>query len=332
MSQNKQQISRIKVINSCLSNGGYWQKKKLIEKISEIDIDISERTLDYDISLMRHSQQLKYFAPIKFCKTNKGYYYSDLDYSIDKLPLTETDIKKLEIAATTLKQYQYIPLMNEFTTTIDKIIRVVNRAKQSNHESILDFIEFEKTPVSVGLQFMDTIINAIQNKKALKLTYQKFESKTADVHIIHPYFIKEYRNRWYVIALNDRKQEIRTYAFDRIKELEEAVDIYIKNTKIDIKQYLTHCIGINLEEEIVKKVILKFTYNEGKYIKTQSLHHSQKIISDNNSGLTIELNLIVNFELVGIILGYGKQVKVLEPQSLADKIVEIARDTIRQYR
>jgi len=332
MSNNKQPIARIRVINQCLSNGGYWSRKDLIAHISKIDLIISGRTLDNDISLMKNCQQLKYNAPIEFSKIFKGYYYTDPNYSIDNLPLNQTDIKALELAATTLKQYQYIPIMKAFTTTIDKIIRVVNRAKRSNHESILDFIEFEKTPVAQGLEFIDMIIDAIQNNKALSITYQKFGHEPSEKQIIHPYFLKEYRNRWYTVVFNENKDEIRTYALDRIKALLNISSPYFQNKYIDTKEYLSNCVGINLMDNNIETVQLHFTSKEGNYIRTQPIHKSQIIIKDSaKEGLIIEYKIIINYELIGIILSYGSDVKVLKPKSLANKIAEISGKTTKQY-
>lgn len=327
MPQTRQPTARYKIINECLSRpGSYWTKQQLIDKISEIDIEIKDRSIEGDLHLMRHCQQLKYNAPIEYCKKKKGYHYTDPDYSIDKLPLNQADILALELAATTLKQYQYIPIMKEFTTVIDKIIRVVNRAKQSDHESILDFIEFEKTPVAIGLEHMDIIIDAIQKKKPLNLSYQSFSSNIPTLQIVHPYFLKEYRNRWYVIGLNESKKAIRTYGFDRIKSVTFSTNSrYIPNTLINTKEYLGNCVGVDIKDGNVEIVRLLFTPNQGHYLKTQALHKSQMIIEDcPKNGLLLEYRLVVNYELTGIILSYGADVKVLAPKSLEDKILEIS--------
>ncbi len=333
MPQTRKPTARYKVINECLSRpGSYWTKQQLLDKISEIDIDIKDRSIEGDLHLMRHCQQLKYNAPIEYCKRNKGYHYTDPDYSIDKLPLNQADILALELAGTTLKQYQYIPIMKEFTTIIDKIIRVVNRAKQSDHESILDFIEFEKTPVAIGLEHIDIVIEAIQKKISLNLSYQKFGFEVSPTQILHPYFLKEYRNRWYVIGYNESKRKIQTYGLDRVKSLTASTAEHIPNAQIDTREYLGNCIGINLMDNEIEVVRLLFTPKEGHYLKTQALHKSQTVIEDcPERGLTLEYQLIVNYELIGIILSYGSDVKVLEPKTLQDKILEILDRTKKRY-
>lgn len=334
MPKNKNQMARIGTLNECFSNKGtYWSIPQLIEKIFQrTDISVKERTIKLDIQEMRESSQLNYHAPIEYCRTNRGYHYTNPNYSIDKIPLSTQDIKALELAASTLKQYQYIPIMAEFTTTIDKIIRVVNRAKQSDHASILDFIEFEKTPVALGIEHIDSIIDAIINKYPLELVYQKFGHATSPGRTFHPYFLKEYRNRWYVVGLNQSKSKIQTFGLDRIKELTKSRSPYMLNTSIDSKEYLGRCIGINLVDGKPSRVVLRFSANEGHYLKTQSLHRSQEIIEDDpEKGLTLEFDLIINYEFTGILLSYGSDVEVLEPKSLAKKIVEISERTIKQY-
>lgn len=332
MPLSKNQNTRIRIINECLSQKNkYWSLEQLVKKIASADISISESSIKKDLKEMKTSEQLKYFAPIKYNKLHDGYHYTDPDYSIDKIPLNKEDIKALEIAASTLKQYQYIPLMKEFTGAVDKIIRVVNRVKRDEHKSVLEFIEFEKTPIALGIEFMDEIVNAILNSRVLKMTYQKFAEPSKEV-LIHPYFIKEYRNRWYLIGLNEHYQKIRTYAYDRMISIEQVdFPVFKINNYINTETYLRNCIGINQMDDKIEKVILIFNSKEGKYIKTQKLHHSQTIVSDDSDYLTVGLQLIINFELIGIILSYGANVKVLEPKSLADKIMDITTKTANQY-
>lgn len=333
MPESKNQPKRIRIINDCLAQKGtYWSTDELLTKMADADLKVSVRTLRADIADMKFDSQLGYQAPIESDKAKGGYYYSDPEYSIDKLPLNRNDIIALEMAATTLKQYQYIPLMNEFNTTIEKIIRVVNRVKRGNYETILDFIEFEKTPIAIGLEHMDPIIEAIQHHKCLKVTYHSFEYDQPAEVTIHPYFIKEYRNRWYVIGLKDATDKIRIYAFDRIIKAEDTDTFYKKNTHFADNDYLKNCIGIHQGSGVSEKVVLKFQPKDGKYVVTQPLHRSQQIVEHDGPEVIIELNVIINFELTGIILSYGASVEVIEPASLREKILSISQEITGLYK
>jgi predicted DNA-binding transcriptional regulator YafY len=327
---NKNLMARIRVINDCLCHRTqkYWSKEALVEKVLEdADIPISTRSIVADINQMKNNRQLGYEAPIKHSKLHDGYYYTDPDYSIDKLPLNAADLKALKLAASTLNQYRNIPLLNAFTGTIDKVIKF---SKRSDQGAVFNFIDFERTPFAAGMDYMDTIIEAIQEKKCLQISYKKFSDKAPEHYDFHPYLLKEYRNRWYVIGYNEQKGELRTYGLDRVVSLVTSECAYKENMLVD-KNYLGDCIGIGMGNQKVETVRLKFVESEGHYLKTQAMHRSQVILQDEAEGLVIELKVFINFELVGIILGYGALVTVLEPQSLADKIVEIAGKTISNY-
>jgi predicted DNA-binding transcriptional regulator YafY len=323
-------MARIRVINDCLCHRTkkYWSKEELAEMILEdADIEISTSSISGDIDKMRNSRQLRYFAPIKHSKLHDGYYYTDPNYSIDNLPLNATDLKALKLAASTLNQYKNIPLLNAFTNTIDKIIKF---SKRSDQGAVLNFIDFERTPFAAGTEYIDTIIEAIQERKCLKIIHQKFGSSTPDEYDLHPYLLKEYRNRWYVIGRNEQKTQLRTFGLDRIVSLGNSDCPYLDDKLVD-KNYLADCIGINIEDQKVETVQLKFVESEGHYLKTQAMHRSQVILKDDADGLILELKVIINFELVGIILSYGALVTVLEPKSLADLISGIAHKIIANY-
>ncbi len=330
MPANKDLMARIRVINDCLCHRTkkYWSKEELVDMIlQDADIVISTSSISGDIEKMRNSQQLRYNAPIKHSKLYNGYYYTDPNYSIDNLPLNATDLKALKLAASTLNQYRNIPLLNAFTNTIDKIIKF---SKRSDQGAVLNFIDFERTPFAAGMEYIDTIIEAIQEKKCLKIKHQKFGSPAADEYDFHPYILKEYRNRWYVIGRNEQKAKMRTFGLDRIVGLDNSDCPYNEQEQVD-KNYLADCIGVDIGDQKIVKVKLKFIESEGYYLKTQAMHRSQVILQDDADGLIIELNVIINFELVGIILSYGALVTVLEPKSLADLVVGIARKIIGNY-
>jgi len=333
MPKSRDQAGRIRVINECLSRKGtYWSTKELLNKLADAGLEIHLRQFRKDMEDMQSCSKLQYYAPIANNRRLGGYYYTDPDYSIDKLPLNKDDVRRLEWASTTLSQYQGIPLMKEFTTTIDKIIRVVNRVKRGNYETILDFIEFEKTPPADGLTHMDGIIEAIQGTRAIQLTYHSFDQKAPKMVTLHPYFIKEYRNRWYVIGYHQEEKMIKTYAYDRILEIDQSDSLYIKNTTFDKSKYLSDCIGIGLGSREKEHIVLQFVPRSGKYVTTQPLHHSQNVMKNDNEAVIISLDVIVNYELISTILSYGNFVRVIEPPSLIVTIEQTAQKIIDQYQ
>jgi predicted DNA-binding transcriptional regulator YafY len=121
-----------------------------------------------------------------------------------------------------------------------------------------------------------------------------------------------------------------TFAFDRMSEVLKMNQTF-REDELDKENYFSATIGISLTGEKPEKIVLQFEPAQANYIKSQPLHHSQKIIKDNSKQLVIALDLVINYELMAMLLSFGDKVKVLKPASLADRIVAAAKNMIRQY-
>ncbi|MBK0403070.1 WYL domain-containing protein [Adhaeribacter sp. BT258] len=335
MPVNKDLLSRIRIIDACLRNRSriYWSKEALIQKILEkSDIKIKKRTIDNDIYLMRNSEQLNYNAPIAFSKLHGGYYYTDPDFTLEKLPLNSEDLNALKLVATTLRQYKEIAMFKEFSANVEKVINLVEFVPSLSSSDFNAFIDFEKAPFSKGGEYLNSISNAISSKTVLLVSYQKFQDQQSSLRTISPYLLKEYRNRWYLVGLQHDKAEVRTFALDRIISLVlKDNEKYNDQESIDSDTYFRNTIGISLTDGIVEEVILSFKPSSGYYIKTQYLHSTQEILVDNDRELRIKLNVVSNYELISTILSFGNKVKVICPKELQKEIANKLRQAQLQY-
>lgn len=81
----------------------------------------------------------------------------------------------MEIAAKTLKQYENNPYFRQFGSSIDKVIQIVKQVKESVGTANNSFILFKKTPLLVGYEFLDPILNAVEHKQVLMVTYRTLQ-------------------------------------------------------------------------------------------------------------------------------------------------------------
>lgn len=157
---------------------------------------------------MREDARLGFFAPIKHSREKNGYYYEDPDYSIDNIPLNEEELEALSFASTMLEQYKHIEIFSTFTGAVQKIVDAVSIQRMLKAEPSYPFIQFESVPEMKGSEYLMAIIAAIRDKTVLKIKHKRFDSNKAYLHLVHPYLLKEYRNRWYLIGLNDDLEQI----------------------------------------------------------------------------------------------------------------------------
>ena len=333
MPLNKEALIRYRVINRCLVDFQYVSKERLIRACEEaLDIaPLGERTIDQDLHDMREDTRIGFFAPIKYSREKNGYYYEDPDYSIDKIPINEEELEALSFASTMLEQYKNIDIFSTFTGAVQKIVDAVNIRRLLKAKSSYPFIEFESVPEMKGSEYLEDIIEAIQNKVVLNILHRRFDADKAYPHKVHPYLIKEYRHRWYLIGLNDDLQQIRTYGFDRVLEITPNKSIKFKDAGFDPADYFKSSIGIIAPETEPQEVILKFSKFQGQYVITQPIHESQEIVEETDENVTIRLQVIPTYELVSMILGWGADVEVVGLKGLRERIKGIIEEMQKLY-
>ena len=142
--------------------------------------------------------------------------------------------------------------------------------------------------------------------------------------MFHPYLLKEYKGRFYVLGYSEARSNVIILALDRIESVGDDMAVpYKPNTSLQANEYFKHTLGITIGDGPVEDVILWFTPSLGHYIKTQHLHTTQQVIEDNSEGLVIRLQLIVNYELISLLLSHCPQVSVIQPLSLRNKLDEL---------
>lgn len=309
----------------------YWTKQELLQSLRDKDFRVSESTFDKDIWNMRFETSLPFLnAPIKYISKSKPWHYSE-PFSIT-IPVDDEEMQALEVAARTLNQFKDIEYFSQFAGAVDKVIRFVKQVKTNRDEQSIPYILFEKVPYLRGYEYLDTILNAIENKRCLLLDYKHFGKDESYAVELHPYFVKEFHNRWYVVGLLENKNVLRTFALDRIQQIVPCGISYIPNTVVNPEDYFKDCIGINFMDRVIETVRLLFTPEQGNYVKTQHIHRSQVVSKDEPDEVIIDLQLIINHELKMQILSYGDRVTVLEPTSLAKEIADISRRVVKSYR
>lgn len=187
-------------------------------------------------------------------------------------------------------------------------------------EGISKFIHFEKRRPH-GTEHFHGILYAIQNSKMIKYTYHKYWNDEVSVRLLAPYRLKEFKSRWYVVGKDEKDGRIKTFGLDRISDLEITAKKFSFPTGFDLNELYENCFGIiNPEGLKPETIILSFDAEQGKYIKSFPLHHSQQILKDEENELQISIHVLPSFDLVMEILSYGERVKVIEPKSLRDEV------------
>lgn len=331
MASNKNALIRYKTIDQCLRNRQRrWTLEDLIETCSDAlyeyegkDVYVSKRTLQLDIQTMR-SDKLGYNAPI-VVYGRKYYTYDDEEYSIMNIPVTQHDVKVMNDAIQVLRQFKDFSLFKEMDGVLQRLEDSVH-ASQAKGRSI---IHLDKNEQLQGLEFIDPLYAAIQNKQVLDIYYQSFKAEQAKPMKIHPQLLKEFNNRWFVLAV--RHGKLFTLALDRIKSI--AIDertTYI-DRQIDGDQYYKDVVGVTVANIRPIRVQFWIDKDNAPYVKTKPFHPTQRIIEEKEEGTIFNIFVKPNFELERLILGFGNSIEVIKPKSFRDRIAAKIRRAAGHY-
>ena len=317
-------LIRYRTIDNCLKNRQRrWTLEDLIDACSEalyeyegIDKGVSKRSVQMDIQFMR-SDKLGYNAPITVLE-KKYYTYENPDYSITNIPLTDQDLGTLTEVVEILKQFKGFNHFQELSGMVQRLENKIYSAK-TNTEPVIDF---EKNENLKGLEHIDTLYQAIIKKCALVLGYQSFKARSANTFDFHPYYLKEYRNRWFVIGLMKRNSQILTLALDRIESISDCERSFIHKQKgFNASDYFKDVLGVTVNPNgKTEKVILLADKQTAPYILTKPIHHSQQVEETLSNGVVISIHVQLNYELERELLGFGDRLRVLAPEKLKRRI------------
>ena len=313
----KQKLIRHQALDSCFRN---HNKRYYIEDLLDACnraltrydcTPVSVRTVKYDINEF----EALYHVNVEHLRDAYGrvyYRYEDPDCSIRQLPLSEEELSTLKDTILMLSRLKGLPQFGWMTELLTKV-----EAEMQQSEHTANVISFDANPYVTGLEYLESLFNYIINQQAIELDYQPFGKP--EVHwTLSPYHIKQYNNRWFLLAGNENGCIVNV-ALDRIVAIEPSIAKY-QPTDIDFEEYFDDVIGVTIPDVPAEHVLLKFSPSRFPYVHSKPLHHSQKV-KDKESGI-IEITVKPNRELMALLLEFGDDVEVLQPEHLRQEVQE----------
>ena len=189
--------------------------------------------------------------------------------------------------------------------------------------SIKDRIIFEDVPSSH--QFLTTVIHAIRDNRKLKVRYQGYRMEEERTFELEPYFIREFKRRWYLYGHKDYDKDFKPhmYALDRMMEVEVLQDTFKMPADLDAKTWFQSLYGVRKYDDMKsQRVLLKVYGKQVRYFRSLPLHSSQEEVETHRDHSVFAYNLAPDYDFKQDILSFGDTIEVLEPKSLRTSIKE----------
>lgn len=331
-------LQRIEIMDDRLRRDRWWTKEMLFREVNRYlegngDIPAAESTLRGDLETIKLKAGEHFLSEMKATegggRKKLHVRYDAPDFSF--------------FGASPLEPYEYdalgqaIELLGQIRAgeVAGQLQEIIQKLKSSYDLPTKPRIIFEQ-PDLKGIDLLQQLYEAISRQQVIGFVYQPFNQQGPLNMVMHPYVLKEYNRRWYVVGLSEPQKAIWVCALDRFKgepKVKGLAYIGPGEAGFDPLKYFADVIGPTvMSESPVEEVDLKFRADRVPYIITKKLHPSQELLKTFKDGsASFRYRLRYNRELLALILGFGADVKVMAPASLVCKVTEAIRQMANQY-
>ena len=197
--------------------------------------------------------------------------------------------------------------------------------------SIKDKILFEEIPD--GEQYLPIILEALKKNIVLGMTYQSYSRDEANTFEVEPYSLKAFKQRWYLVARSPYYDKIMIYSLDRVKWLELTDKNFKYPKNFYPEEFFDDCFGIIADQKVgVETVKLKVSAGQANYLRSLTLHQTQKEIERTDEYSIFTVRLRPTFDFRQEILSQGCDIEVLEPKWFRNEVAEISKHMWNKYK
>ena len=330
MPTNKNAFIRYKYLDRLLSDRHhYYDINDLTEKVNDmmerdgLDISVVRRTIEKDLLAM---QLAPFSAPIDFEKKNgkNVYRYTDSSFSIFSQELSREERNLLREVLNTIGQFDGL---DNFTWLEKFKIGL-------GFEERRQIISFSNNPYLKNSNLLGTLFDYISNEVVVRLSFHTFNDATIRSIVFHPYLLKQYNDRWFLLGAADNSTKILYFALDRIDKVEPLPDKKYNECTEDLSERFYDIVGVTFYEDFPVEHILCWVSDASKgYVDTKPIHGSYTPIKGEKDdqlrkeypqlrgGMFFTLDCISNFELIRELCSYGKSLVVLSSDgTVADDV------------
>lgn len=200
----------------------------------------------------------------------------------------------------------------------------------SNAHDISDRIILENVPSA--REHLPIIIDAMKQNRRIRFSYKSYtRSQPTDGIVLEPYFVKIFKQLWYVIGMNIKDGAVKTYSLDRITQLNLLQDTFKMPDGVKPSEFFKDCFGIITNKNKAKRIVLRVEPTQAKYFRALPLHASQmEEVHDNYSVFTYSMR--ITYDLKEEIMSHGSSIEVLEPTELKMLIQNELKQALDNYQ
>lgn len=260
--------------------------------------------------------------------SKKGFFYDpNAQFSLPGVRLNMEETNGLLMAAQILEDLQSDALNQSLSRIISNIEKVLQTKGLNNRKLVKIIPALSRKPNPITFQ---TILNALNKNKKLKLTYQSRNSEQVTERLVSPQRFTSYKNAWYLDAYCHLRDDIRLFALENITNCEPDIEASKTLDNKKLRDHYAQTYGI-FAGEAKHTAEIQFNTTLAPWVKNIHWHSAQTIKTIDHNHILMTLPYNHSDELIADILHFGPAAKIIGPKSLKDKLIETLKLTRAQY-
>ncbi len=339
MPTNKNALTRYMFLDEMLSDRHHFYDihdltEKCNEKLTTAGLsEVTKRCIEKDINYLEYDP---FFAEIERFRVGgrRCVRYADPSFSIFKKELSKEESNLILEVLNTIGQFEglaHFEWLERFKTGLG----LKERPK---------VISFSNNPYLQNSNLLGVLFDNTSNQVVVELEYHTYSDTGKKTIIFHPYLLKQYNNRWYIIGAADSDKKILNFALDRIDKVTPLPEQKFFPCEKDLSERFEDIVGVTLYEDCEVEHIVFWVSDASKgYVDTKPIHGSQKPLKGEqeqklrddypllNGGSFFSIDCIQNYELIRELCSFGKNLIVLEPCHIQKSICQRIQEMIQNY-
>lgn len=353
MPANKNAMTRYKILDDLLSCRYHNYSlddltEEVNKRLAELYPDtngVGRRTIEKDIYYLEYEGPFlveieRYTAPGYNREKQKSYNkrclrYAKPSFSIFKKDLSDDEEYLLKEALSLLGLFEGLPNLDALEG-----LRLGLGVRKNERK----IISLTKNPLE-NSNLLGELFTAISHRQVIELHYHKFSSAQSELATnVYPYLLKEYNRRWFLIAAAESDGKMLCFSLDRIDCVVPLPSHKYIEYDGEINEIFGDIIGVTINEESpVYNIIFWVSDISKDYVATKPIHESQKNIYGSeelklrekyptlSNGKFFSIDCKENYELIRELTSFGKELIVLSPKLIQEKIINRIDDLKKIY-
>jgi len=288
---------------------------------------ISDRSIRRDIEFMRDSLG----APIEYDASRKGYYYSDKNWSLPSIRITEGELLGVALAQMALQAYKGTPLADYIRRVTEKLQAALPEEIQVDPSRFAGIFRFSFGPVTpFRPEHWELLAAAARERHTVWMRYHALWKDEVTEREVDPYLLRCFRGDWYLIGHDHRTGYVPVFDLARIRELRETKKTFFVRDDFDADEYLSGTFEVSERAER-HKVRIRFSGVAARFVAEKVWHPSQKLTHGKDGSVILGMTIADLGEVAAWVLSFGPMALVLAPDELRKQVADAARGAACGY-